>query len=61
MNQTTSLGPAFGQPRRALVEAIADALDTFTPEECKNYIVNSGYRLAPLSCLAVPAQKFPLG
>ena len=27
-----------------LVEAIADALDTFTPEECKNYIVNSGYR-----------------
>src|ERR1700731_1856602 len=26
-----------------LVEAIA-ALDTFTPEECKNYIVNSGYR-----------------
>jgi transposase len=27
-----------------LVEAIADALGTFTPEECENYIVNSGYR-----------------
>ena len=27
-----------------LVEAIADALDTFTPEEGKNYLVNSGYR-----------------
>src|SRR2546423_13746978 len=27
-----------------LVEAIADAPDTFTPEECKNYLVNSGYR-----------------
>ena len=27
-----------------LVEAIADALDTFTPEECANYIANSGYR-----------------
>ena len=27
-----------------LIEAIADALDTFTPEECANYIANSGYR-----------------
>ena len=27
-----------------LVEAIADTLGTFTPEECENYIVNSGYR-----------------
>jgi len=26
-----------------LIEAIADALDTFTPEECANYIANSGY------------------
>src|SRR2546430_15667030 len=27
-----------------LVEAIADTLDTFNPEECANYIANSGYR-----------------
>jgi hypothetical protein len=27
-----------------LIEAIADALDTFTPEQCANYIANSGYR-----------------
>ena len=27
-----------------LIEVIADALDTFTPEECANYIANSGYR-----------------
>jgi transposase len=27
-----------------LVEAIADALDTFNPEECENYLANSGYR-----------------
>ena len=27
-----------------LVEVIADALDTFAPEECANYIANSGYR-----------------
>ena len=27
-----------------LIKAIANALDTFTPEECANYIANSGYR-----------------
>jgi transposase len=28
----------------ALIEAIAQALADFTPEECANYIANSGYR-----------------
>jgi transposase len=28
----------------ALVEAIANALTRFTPQECANYIANSGYR-----------------
>jgi len=27
----------------ALWQAIADALDTFTPQECVNYFTNSGY------------------
>lgn len=27
-----------------LIEAIANTLDTFTPQECANYIANSGYR-----------------
>jgi transposase len=27
-----------------LIEAIADALDSLTSEECANYIANSGYR-----------------
>jgi transposase len=29
----------------ALVAAIAAALDAFTADECKNYLINSGYRL----------------
>jgi transposase len=28
----------------ALIHAIAAALETFTPEECANYLANSGYR-----------------
>lgn len=28
----------------ALVAAIAEALDAFTVDECKNYLINSGYR-----------------
>jgi transposase len=28
----------------ALVAAIAEALDAFTADECKNYLTNSGYR-----------------
>jgi transposase len=28
----------------ALIHAIARALETFTPEECANYLANSGYR-----------------
>ena len=46
-----------------LVEAIADALDTFTPEECKNYIVNSGYRRQSRKCsrLVLDVQEAPPG
>ncbi len=28
----------------ALIEAIANALTSFTPQECANYLANSGYR-----------------
>lgn len=28
----------------ALIEAIANALESFTPQECANYLANSGYR-----------------
>ena len=28
----------------ALIEAVANALETFTPDECANYLANSGYR-----------------
>jgi transposase len=28
----------------ALIHAIATALETFTPQECANYLANSGYR-----------------
>ncbi len=28
----------------ALIQAIASALETFTPDECANYLANSGYR-----------------
>jgi len=28
----------------ALIQAIATALEAFTPEECANYLANSGYR-----------------
>jgi hypothetical protein len=28
----------------ALIDAIAAALQTFTPDECANYLANSGYR-----------------
>jgi len=28
----------------ALIQAIASALETFTPNECANYLANSGYR-----------------
>jgi transposase len=28
----------------AIIQAIASALETFTPEECANYLANSGYR-----------------
>ena len=28
----------------ALIHAIATALETFTPDECANYLANSGYR-----------------
>jgi transposase len=28
----------------ALIHAIARALETFTPDECANYVANSGYR-----------------
>ena len=28
----------------ALIHAIASALATFTPDECANYLANSGYR-----------------
>jgi transposase len=28
----------------ALIQAIANALQTFTPDECANYLANSGYR-----------------
>jgi transposase len=28
----------------ALIQAIASALEPFSPEECANYIANSGYR-----------------
>jgi hypothetical protein len=28
----------------ALIQAIASALETFTPSECANYLANSRYR-----------------
>ena len=39
-----ALRKAGARTLEALIEAIANALDTFTSEECKNYIANSGYR-----------------
>jgi transposase len=47
----TSARPWAGRPKKAaartfdtLIEAIANTLDSFTPQECANYIANSGYR-----------------
>lgn len=39
-----ALRKAAARTLEALIEAIANALDTFTSEECENYIANSGYR-----------------
>jgi hypothetical protein len=30
--------------RHTLIAFIAEALDAFTADECKNYLANSGYR-----------------
>ncbi len=38
------LRKAAARTVNAVCNAIADALDAFTPEECANYLENSGYR-----------------
>lgn len=40
------LRKAAARTFEALIKAIADALAEFTPQECANYITNSGYRRA---------------
>jgi hypothetical protein len=44
-----------------LVEAIADALGTFTPEECENYIINSGYHHQSRKCSGLPFDVLEAG
>ena len=39
------LRKAAARTRDALWETIGTLLDAFTPNECQNYIVNSGYEL----------------
>jgi transposase len=39
-----ALRKAAARTLDALIEAIADALATFTSQECANYLANSGYR-----------------
>ena len=38
------LRKAAARTFNALIDAIASALETFTPHECANYLANSGYR-----------------
>src|SRR3954470_1932992 len=38
------LGKAAARTVDAVCAAIGEPLDTFTPEECANYLKNSGYR-----------------
>ena len=38
------LRKAEARPFNAVIEAIASALETFTPDECANYLANSRYR-----------------
>ena len=40
----TLLRKAAARTFDALIQAIATALETFTPHECANYLANSGYR-----------------
>ena len=40
------LRKAAARTQDALWETIGTSLDAFTPEECQNYIVNSGYEFA---------------
>jgi transposase len=40
----TLLRKAAARTFDALIHAIASALQTFTPDECANYLANSGYR-----------------
>ena len=37
------LRKAGARSRAALGEAIREALETFSPEECRNYLINCGY------------------
>jgi hypothetical protein len=39
----TLLRKANARTIEAVTEAIAKLLDEYTPEECANYLVNSGY------------------
>src|SRR3984893_4574078 len=41
-----SLRRAAGRTFEALIKAIAQAIEAFTPQECANYVENSGYRHA---------------
>jgi transposase len=35
---------AMGRSVEAVENAVAEALDTITPQECSNYLVNAGYK-----------------
>ena len=41
-----SLRRAAARTFEALIKAIAQAIEAFTPQECANYVENSGYRHA---------------
>ncbi len=40
----TALRKAAARTIETLIQAIAQALETFTPRECANYIAHAGYR-----------------
>ena len=41
----TLLRKAAARSREALWDTISSLLDTFSPEECRNYLLNRGYAL----------------